>query len=87
MAEPKEYQLSKEDQNLLTFVTQHQQAIFSGILSTIALKFGVQVGEHTQFVLSPDMSKVTISEIDPQAKQAPAAEQNETAETPVKAAE
>lgn len=80
MAEPKDYQLSTEDQNLLTFVTQHQQAIFSGILSTIALKLGVKVGQHTQFLLSPDMSKMTISELEDQP------ETEKPDESPVKTA-
>jgi hypothetical protein len=61
----KQFSLKTEDTNLLQYVRQHQNAIFSGILSTMAItKFGYKVDEKTKFELSEDLTKVTISQID-----------------------
>jgi hypothetical protein len=69
------HELTQTEQNLLAFVQNHQQAIFSGLLSTIAIdRLKVKVTDHTQFELSGDFKNITITE------------QNEDDETAVKAA-
>jgi hypothetical protein len=61
--EAKTFSLSEHETNLLSFVQNHQQAIFSGLLSTIAMdRLAVKVTDHTQFELSSDFKKITISE-------------------------
>lgn len=56
--------LSDTDTNLLRFVQQHQQAVFSGILSTIAIdKLEYKVTDHTKFQLNADLTEMELSEI------------------------
>lgn len=60
-----EYQLSPADSNLLVYIKNHQDAIFSGVLSTIALdRLKYNVTDKTQFKISEDFSKITITELE-----------------------
>lgn len=63
--EPKQYSLTAHEANMLRFVNNHQNAIFSGLLSTIAgSRLGYTVTERTQFQLSPDFSQMTLMELE-----------------------
>lgn len=74
--EPKQYSLTVHEANMLRFVNNHQNAIFSGLLSTIAgSRLGYTVTERTQFNLSGDFSTMTLMELD-------IPEQAKTAEAP-----
>lgn len=74
--EPKQYSLTVHEANMLRFVNNHQNAIFSGLLSTIAgSRLGYTVTEKTQFNLSGDFSTMTLMELD-------IPEQAQTAEAP-----
>lgn len=56
--------LEVPDSNLLTFTQSHTQAIFSGILSTIAMKNEYIVTDHTQFKLNEDFTELTVTELE-----------------------
>jgi len=59
------HKLDVADSNLLIYVRNHQQAIFSGLLSTIAItKLKYPVDENTKFQLSDDLSEITITQIE-----------------------
>lgn len=65
MAKAKEYELKASESNLLVYTRNHLDAIFSGMLSTIAMdRLGYAVTDHTKFHLSSDFSKVTIEEVE-----------------------
>lgn len=75
--EPKQYSLTVHEANMLRFVNNHQNAIFSGLLSTIAgSRLGYTVTERTQFQLSGDFATMTLMELEvpaeAKAAQAPA---------------
>lgn len=58
-----QYDLKKSETNLLEFVRAKQQAVFSGILSTIvADRLAYNITENTQFSLSDDLKQITINE-------------------------
>lgn len=58
------FKLDPAQTNLLNFIQQHQQAIFSGILSTIAIKdFKYNVDEKTQFRLNSDLTEIEITQL------------------------
>jgi len=57
-------ELSKEQAQLLRYVYDKQQAIFSGILSTLAHEHGATVDENTQFSLNEDMTVIDITKIE-----------------------
>jgi len=62
--EGKKYQLKKSETQLLKYVKNHQDAIFIGVLSHIAIdRLAVNVGIHTQFELDADMEAVIITEL------------------------
>lgn len=61
----KKIELSKAETSLLIYVQNHQQAIFSGLLSTIAIdKHKIAVDDKTQFKLNADLTEMEISKID-----------------------
>lgn len=63
--EGKEYGLRPADRNMLIYVRNHLDAIFSGLISTVAIdRFGYKVTPNTQFRISDDFTKVTITEIE-----------------------
>lgn len=65
MSEAKQFTLKPAESNLLVYVKNHQEAIFSGLISTIAMdRLAYKVTENTKFTLSEDFSKVTIQELE-----------------------
>ena len=64
MAKAKTHKLKDTQASLLHFVRNHQQAIFSGILSTIAMDLGYTVTDKTQFTLKDDLTELTMSELE-----------------------
>lgn len=70
--EKQTHKLADTDISLLRYVTRHQQAVFSGLLSNLAMRLGYKVTENTQFTLSQDMSELNITELpeleDPKTK-------------------
>jgi len=59
----KEFDLKKNESALLNFIRDKQQAVFSAVLSSIAIeRLGYQVTQNTQFSLTDDLSKLTITE-------------------------
>lgn len=76
MAESKEYGLKGIESQLLTIIVNQHQALLSNVLSFIALeRLAVQVTPQTQFQLSDDFTKVTITETEPPAEDAGIIEQ------------
>ena len=64
--EVKQYSLTAHEANMLRFVQNHQAAIFSGLLSTIAMsRLAYTVTPNTQFELTPDMSTMRLMELEP----------------------
>lgn len=59
------YNLEPLDSNLIAFVHRQQQSIYSGLLSSIATRLNYKVTDRTAFELSPDLTELTIKEIDP----------------------
>ena len=58
-----EHELRPADSNLLIYVRNHTEAILSGVISTIAMdRLNYKVTDKTQFKLSPDFTRITISE-------------------------
>lgn len=58
------FTLKTNESNLLTFTRSHQEAIFSGILSTIAMeRLGYNVTERTKFSLNAELTEVTLEEL------------------------
>lgn len=83
--EPKTYGLSEQETSLLVFVRNHMDAIFSGIISTIAgTRLGYSVTPNTQFNLSGDLKNITIMELGT-PEQAPVAQPAAPAEAPADA--
>jgi len=74
MSEPVTIKLEQPDAQLLTFIQTHSQAIFSGTLSTIALKQGHTVTENTQFKLNDQFTELTITELEPPTEDSPVKE-------------
>lgn len=67
----KKIELSKAETSLLIYVQNHQQAIFSGLLSTIAIdKHKVAVDEKTQFKLNADLTEMEITQLEEDGKDA-----------------
>ena len=64
---PTAHTLSNTDVSLLGYVQRHQQAIYSGLLSNVAMRLGYEVTENTQFTLSADLTELTITELAPDA--------------------
>lgn len=65
------YKLKEHETKLLVFIQQKQQAIFSGILSTIvADRLGFAVTDHTQFKLNAELTEMEISELEPTTQEA-----------------
>jgi len=63
--EPKEYSLKPAESNLLIYVRNHLDAIFSGVLSTMAMdRLAYKVTDKTKFHLSNDFTTVTINEVE-----------------------
>lgn len=65
-AEPqsKSFNLRPAESQLLAFTKHHQDAIFSGLLSTIAAdRMSYPVTERTQFQLNADMNELTVIEL------------------------
>lgn len=56
--------LSDPDTKLLRFTRQHLDAIFSGVLSTIVMKSDYKVTDHTKFQLNPELTEVTVEELE-----------------------
>lgn len=68
----KTFNLKPSESNLLRFTHEHQQAIFSGILSTVAMdRLGYAVSEHTKFELNGDFTKIKLSELEPPKGESP----------------
>lgn len=70
---PTTHKLDNEDINLLRYIQRHQQAVFSGVLSNVAMRLGYKVTENTQFTLSAELDEMTITELkdpEPVVKQA-----------------
>lgn len=66
----KTFFLSKQETELLRFMTEHWQAIFSAQLSTIAAgRLGYPVSHSTQFILKNGMTEVEIRELPQVANQ------------------
>lgn len=77
--EEKQYSLKAAETNLLRYVKQHTEAIFAGILSTIAAdRLAYTVTPNTKFELTNDFTMMKLSEMQPPAAPAeqPAAPQN-----------
>lgn len=72
-----DYKLSDTDVSLLHYVQRHQQAVFSGLLSNIAMRLGYTVTENTQFALTPDLSGMKITELAPEPDSSNAVKQAE----------
>lgn len=73
--ESKTFSLKAHETNLLAFTQQHQQAIFSGILSTIvADRFGYQPTSNTKFTLNENLTEIVIEEIEPEKPSNPPTE-------------
>jgi len=72
-SEPKQYGLTTHESNMLSYVNDHQNAIFSGLLSTIVgSRLGYKVTERTQFQLSGDFKTITVMELSiPEEAKAP----------------
>lgn len=65
----KKLSLKTHEINLLNFTREHSEAIFSGILSTIALdRLGYPVTNRTKFSLSADLSEMSLEEL-PEVKE------------------
>lgn len=60
---PTTHKLEDTDISLLRYTQRHQQAIFSGLLSNIAMRLGYEVTENTQFQLSAGLDEITITEL------------------------
>lgn len=60
------HKLNNTDVSLLNYIQRHQQAIFSGVLSNIAMRLNYKVTENTQFQLSADLTELTITELAPE---------------------
>ena len=60
----KEIELAPLDSNLLVYIQNHQQAVFSGVLSTIVANTGYTVTDKTRFEISADYTKIKVSEIE-----------------------
>ena len=61
----KEYDLPESSTHLLIYTRNHLDAIFSGLLSTIANdRLNYKVTDKTQFKLNANMTKVTMEEED-----------------------
>lgn len=68
----KEFSLKPAESNLLIYVKNHQEAIFSGLISTIAMdRLAYKVTENTKFTLSEDFSKMTVEEIEKSKEESP----------------
>lgn len=70
----KTFSLKPAESNMLMFIQQHQQAIFSGLLSTIAMdRLAYHVTENTVFELNSNFSEMKLTEREPEkAPDAPA---------------
>jgi len=59
----KTFSLKESETNLLIYIQQHQQAIYSGILSTIAIdRLAYKITDRTQFEISPDVKTLKMTE-------------------------
>lgn len=64
MEDKKTFSLKASESNLLIYTKQHLDAIFSGMISTIAMdRLAYKVTDKTKFELSADYTTVTISEV------------------------
>jgi hypothetical protein len=60
----KQYELTEYETNLLIFVNNHLQAIFSGILSTIASsRLSIKVTDHMEFKIGGDYKTLSVRDI------------------------
>jgi hypothetical protein len=55
--------LTPEQTNLIRFVYDKQQAIFSALLSTIATEHNAPVTDKTQFALNQDLTSMEVKEL------------------------
>jgi len=66
MTKAKTFSLSQSETNLLSFIQQHQQAVFVGVLSHISTdRLNVPVTEFTQFEISDGFKELKITEAEP----------------------
>jgi len=64
---PKTFNLKQIDTQLLVITRQNHNAVFSSILSTIAIdRYGYPITQNSQFVLNDRMDELTIQELEPQ---------------------
>lgn len=62
--DPKSFSLKEHETNLLTFTRSHSEAIFSGILSTIAMdRLSYKVTDRTKFQLNGDLTEMSLEEL------------------------
>lgn len=81
--EEKVYSLKAAETNLLRYIKQHQEAIFAGILSTIATdRLAYHVTPNTKFELTGDFAQMKLTEVEPE----PQAQESTEAAIPVVAA-
>lgn len=72
MSDKKDFSLKPAESNLLIYVKNHQEAIFSGLISTIAMdRLAYKVTENTKFTLSEDFSKMTVEEVETPKEESP----------------
>lgn len=80
----KTYSLKPAETNMLRFIHNHQQAIFSGVLSTISIdRLAYHVSENTKFELNGDFTQLRLTEMPPAETVAPTPEQSADAASPV----
>ena len=80
----KTYSLKPAETNMLRYVHSHQQAIFSGILSTVAIdRLAYHVSENTKFELNGDFTELKLSEMPAPETVAPTPEQSAAVGSPV----
>jgi hypothetical protein len=62
----KQFSLKPNETSLLHFVREKQEAVFSGILSTIAAeRLSYQVTDRTQMKLNADLTEIVFTELPP----------------------
>lgn len=70
--ETKSYSLKPAETNLLIYIQQHSQNIFSGVLSTIAMdRLAYAVTDKTQFNLNDTLTELRITELEDKPKAEP----------------
>jgi len=75
------HELKPQQTALLVYIRNHHQAIFSGILSTMAIDLNYKVTDKTQFSLSADLTSMTITELENNENNDPEASSSTAAKT------